>query len=319
MFFRKNTSMNKLSAFTLAALLALGPAGCGGGGGGGPTTGAPPATMPSRPQAPKIERTSIVVEPHPVFPVGASLPREDVYLPTRPGVRQRVLLARTANAGTKAVILFTGGNGTPITLARHGGTRLTANSLVRSSALFAEAGFITAVVELPLDTPVDRSVSNAFRQSPMHHTDMRAAVDFLVDEGAREVFLIGTSRGTLSVAYLATVMAHPNVKGYVLTATLADRPPAVRSYASRITDPVLMVHHTDDGCHVTKYADARAIFEAIPVSTRKGFVSVSGGDPPRGRACGAMSAHGFLGVEHKTMSAIVDWMNGKTPPAHVSP
>lgn len=321
MFFRKNTSMNKLSAFTLAALLALGPAGCGGGGGGGgPTTGAPPATMPSRSQTPEIERTSIVVEPHPVFPVGEWLPREDVYLPTRPGVRQRVLLAKTANAGTKAVILFTGGNGTPITLARHGGTRLTANSLVRSSALFAEAGFITAVVELPLDTSsVNRSVSNAYRQSPMHHTDMRAVVDFLVSEGAREVFLIGTSRGTLSVAYLATVMAHPNVNGYVLTATLADRPPAVRSYATRITDPVLMAHHTDDACHVTAYADARAIFDSIPAGTRKDFITVSGGDPPRGRACGAQSAHGFLGVEHKTMAAIVDWMNGKTPPAHVSP
>ena len=317
MFFRKNMSMNKPSAFALAALLALGPVGCDGG--GVPTTGAPPATMPSQPQAPEIERTSIVVEPHPVFPVGAWLPREDVYLPTRPGVRQRVLLARTGNAENKAVILFTGGNGTPITVTRHEGIRLTANSLVRSSELFAEAGFITAVVELPLDSPVDRSVSNAFRQSPKHHTDMRAVVDFLVDEGARDVFLIGTSRGTLSVAYLATVMKHPNVKGYVLTATLADRPPAVRSYATRITGPVLMVHHTDDGCHVTKYADAQAIFEAIPAGTRKGFVSVSGGDPPRGRACGAMSAHGFLGVEHKTVAAIVDWMNGKTPPKHVSP
>ena len=29
MFFRKNTSMNKLSAFTPAPLLALGPVGCG--------------------------------------------------------------------------------------------------------------------------------------------------------------------------------------------------------------------------------------------------------------------------------------------------
>ena len=319
MFFRRNTSTNRLSAFALAALLALGPAGCGGGGGGGPTTGAPPATMPSQPQAPGTERNRVVVAPHPVFPVGASLPREDVYLPTRPGVRQRVLLAKTANAGNKAVILFAGGDGTPITVAQNGGIRLTANSLVRTSALFAEAGFITAVVELPLDTPVDRSVSNAYRQSPMHHADIRAVVDFLVDEGAREVFLIGTSRGTISVAYLATVMKHANVRGYVLTATLADRPPAVRSYATRITDPVLMVHHTDDGCHVTTYADARAIFEAIPAGTRKEFVSVSGGDPPRGRACGAQSQHGFLGMERETVAAIVKWLNGETPPKHVSP
>ena len=275
--------------------------------------------MPSQPQAPGIKRSPVEVEPHPVFPVGASVPREDVYLPTRPGVRQRVLLARTANAGAKAVILFAGGNGTPITVARTWGIRLTANSLVRTSALFAEAGFITAVVELPLDSPVNRSVSNAYRQSPMHHTDIRAVVDFLVSEGAREVFLIGTSRGTLSVAYLATVMAHPNVKGYVLTATLADKPPAVRSYALRITDPVLMVHHSEDACYVTTYAAARAIFEVIPASTRKDFITVSGGDPPRSRACGAQSAHGFLGMERETVTAIVDWMNGKTPPAHVSP
>ena len=62
-------------------------------------------------------------------------------------------------------------------------------------------------------------------------------VDFLVDEGAREVYLIGTSRGTLSVAYLATVITHPRVAGYVLTATLAENPPAVRSYARQLQTP----------------------------------------------------------------------------------
>ena len=110
----------------------------------------------------------------------------------------------------------------------------------------------------------------------MHLTDIRAVVDFLVDEGAREVFLIGTSRGTLSVAYLATVVTHANVEGYVLTASLAESPPAIRSYAPRITDPVLMVHHTGDVCRVTRYDDALAIYETIPASTRKEFITVSG-------------------------------------------
>ena len=158
-----------------------------------------------------------------------------------------------------------------------------------------------------------------FRSSEAHHADIRAAVDFLVSEGAREVFLVGTSRGTLSAAYLATVMTHPNVKGYVLTASLAENPPAVRSYAPRIRDPVLMVHHKGDTCWVTTYDDARAIYETIPASTRKGFITVSGGDPPRSRDCGPLSTHGFLGVERETIGAIVDWVNGETPPAHVSP
>ena len=323
MFFHKNTFMNKLSTFTLAALLALGPVACGG---GDSTTGAPPATMPGQPQLPRIERETATVLPH-RYGAGnvESLAWEDVSIPTRPGVRQRILLARTANAGTKAVILFAGGNGTPITISKRWGIGLSGNFLVRSSALFAEAGFITAVVDSPSDMPEgplggrDGGMTDAFRQSSMHHTDIRAVVDFLVSEGAREVYLIGTSRSPLSVAYLATVMTHPNVKGYVLTATLSKDPPAVRSYATRITDPVLMVHHTDDGCHVTKYAAARAIFDTIPAGTRKDFVSVSGGSPPISNPCRALSAHGFLGKEREAVGAIVKWLNGETPPKHVSP
>ena len=61
------------------------------------------------------------IMPHPVLPVTASFTWEDVSIPTRQGVRQRVLLAKGANAGTKAVILFAGGNGTPITIPEGAG------------------------------------------------------------------------------------------------------------------------------------------------------------------------------------------------------
>ncbi|MCY4381724.1 MAG: hypothetical protein OXE44_01075 [Nitrospinae bacterium] len=313
MFFRKNTSMNKLSALALTALLALGPAGCGGGGGGG----APPAVMP---QPTHFERSAIDLQSHPNGAGDvASLAWENVYLPTRPGVRQRLLLARASNAGTKAVILFPGGNGTPISYDEGASLRFVDNFLVRSSPLFANEGFITAVVESPSDRPEgpqggrDGGMTDAFRQSSMHLTDIRAAVDFLVSEGAREIYLIGTSRGTLSVAYLAAVMTHANVAGYVLTASLAESPPAVRSYARRITDPVLMAHHTGDVCRVTMYSDARDIYDSIPASTRKDFISVSGGSPPIDtNPCRALAAHGFLGKERETVAGIVEWMNTGT-------
>ena len=315
MSFRKNTSTNKLFAFALASLLAAGCGG-GGGGGGGPTMGTPPATMPSQPQPREIERNPVDIAPHPVLPVSASSTWEDVSIPTRQGVRQRVLLAKAANAGTKAVILFAGGNGTPITIPQGQGIRFSGNFLVRSSAFFANDGFITAIVDAPSDKPEgplggrDGGMDNAFRQSSMHLTDIRAVVDFLVSEGAREVFLIGTSRGTLSVAYLATVVTHANVEGYVLTASLAESPPAIRSYAPRITDPVLMVHHTGDVCRVTRYDDTLAIYETIPASTRKHFISVSGGSPPiDDNPCQSRTAHGFLGKERETVGGIVEWMN----------
>lgn len=306
MFFRKDTSMNRLSAFTLAALLALGPAGCGGGGGGGPTVGAPPATMPGRPLTPAIVRKPINVLPHPRG-VGnvASLPWEDVRLPTRQGVRQRLLLARARNAGNKAVILFMGGAGTPITRERD--HRLSGNFLVRSSALFAEAGFVTAII----DAPSDRSegMEFSFRWSSQHHADVRAVVDFLVSEGAREVYLIGTSNGSTSVAYLASVITHPGVAGYVLTASAGS----IVSYASAIRGPVLMVHHTDDLCPGTQFSDAQTTFNAITNSPRKEFVSVSGGHSQISPSvCQAQTAHGFLGKERKTVGAIVEWMNTGT-------
>ena len=212
------------------------------------------------------------------------------------------------NAGTKAVILFAGGNGTPITIPEGQGIRFSGNFLVRSSAFFANDGFITAIVDAPSDKPEgplggrDGGMSNAFRQSSMHLTDIRAVVDFLVNEGATEVFLIGTSRGTLSVAYLATVVTHANVEGYVLTASLAESPPAIRSYAPRITDPVLMVHHTGDVCRVTRYDDALAIYETIPASPRNGFITVSGGSSPiDDNPCQSRTAHGFLGKERETV------------------
>ena len=95
----------------------------------------------------EIERETVEIMPHPVLPVTASFTWEDVSIPTRQGVRQRVLLTKAANAGTKAVILFTGGNGTPITIPEGQGIRFSGNFLVRSSALFANDGFITAIVD----------------------------------------------------------------------------------------------------------------------------------------------------------------------------
>ena len=137
-----------------------------------------------------------------------------------------------------------------------------------------------------------------------------------MSEGAREVFLIGTSRGTVSAAYLASVMTHPNVKGYVLTASVET----IIFDTERIERPVLMAHHADDECRVTTLTGARAAYRSLLRSPRKHFITVSGGDTPQvSNPCRALTAHGFIGAERETVGAIVDWMNGGTPPEHVGP
>ena len=228
-----------------------------------------------------------------------SLVWENVCLPTRENVRQHLLIAKLEATSEKAVLLFMGARGKPITKECEGRLKTGNNFLVRSSPLFAKEGFITAIV----DAPSDRSngMDGVFRTSPAHHTDIRATVDFLVGEGTKEVFLIGTSAGTFSVGYLATVMKQPNIKGYVLTASVSDMAP----YAPRITDPVLMVHHVDDvRCSTTRYGDAQVIYDNIPASTRKHFITISGGDPPIDtNPCQARTAHGFLGKEREVVGA----------------
>ena len=264
--------------------------------------------------AAQIEREKVDVLTYSDFRKGAPLAWEDVYIPTREGVRQRLLIAKAANAGDKAVVLFTGGKGTPITRKRGRRLKTTGNFLVRSAPLFARAGFVTAIA----DAPSDRSggMSDHFRSSKAHLTDIKAAVDFLVSEGAREVFLIGTSRGTVSAAYLASVMTHPNVKGYVLTASVET----IIFDTERIERPVLMAHHADDECRVTTLTGARAAYRSLLRSPRKHFITVSGGDTPQvSNPCRALTAHGFIGAERETVGAIVDWMNGGTPPEHVGP
>lgn len=213
-----------------------------------------------------------------------------------------------------AVILFPGGKGTPIYHKRGESYRLGGNFLVRSSSAFARAGFMAAIADAPSD--YESGMDDDFRASKAHLLDIRAVVDFLVKEGAERVFLIGTSRGTMSVGYLSTALKHPNVRGFVFTSSMDD----ISLFAhEEIETPILFVHHLDDGCHATTYSGAYANFLRFKKSTRKHFIKVSGGETPQSRACGALSEHGYLGMELETVAAIVKWLKGETPPGLVKP
>ena len=119
----------------------------------------------------------------------------------------------------------------------------------------------------------------------------------------------------MSVGHLSNLIKHPSVKGYVFTASLND----TVFYAENIKRPVLVVHHIEDQCRVTRYENAQNFFYGLPNLPRKHFITVSGGDEPKSRPCKARTQHGFYGVERETVAAIVEWINGKTPPKHVAP
>ncbi|MDB5821890.1 MAG: hypothetical protein JWR21_594 [Herminiimonas sp.] len=199
------------------------------------------------------------------------------------------------------VILFTGGEGR-VGLA-NGIPRPGANFLVRSRALFAQNGLAVAVYDPSDDLG---ALSDAARMSAGHRDEVeQVLVDFKLRTGVRKVYLVGTSRGTISAAYLATALKG-QVEGVVLTSTLFASSRAGSGLSgfdfSSITQPLLFVHHTADRCKTTAPGYARALGGRYPV------IWVDGVEGSEGDACGPHSAHGYLGREPATVRAICDWI-----------
>jgi len=243
-------------------------------------------------------------------PGGRGIGGEIVVLPTRPGVKQRVLVVRSEEKAKGSVVLFMGGPGTTPFWKAGDGFNLAGNFLIRSTSLFTQQGFVAVIVEPPSDQ--SGGFGDIFRESPMHAKDIQVVVSHLAERGDTPVFLVGTSRGTLSVAYLAAELKSNHVKGIVLTSSMDNISLEKTDY------PVLFVHHQEDECFVTTYADALQSYERVS-SPQKAFVTVRGGKPATGRECGPFAEHGFLGKEIEVVKVITDWAQGKPIPDRVGP
>jgi len=237
-----------------------------------------------------------------------------VMLSTRGGATQSYLLAAPATGKPQVVaILFPGGPG-KVNLEREAGRAVLdrGNFLVRSRRLFSHAGVVAAVVDAPSDQA--KGMHNSFRKSEAHAEDIRAVVNDLRKRYAGlPVYLVGTSMGTVSAAYVGRALG-TEVAGVVLTSS-AFNPSGRRSKHgdSNLSDfdladikaPVLLVHHREDGCVTCPYDEASRRAGKIPL------ISVTGGRAPESGPCEAMSAHGYLGKEDVTVEAISNWMEKK--------
>lgn len=233
--------------------------------------------------------------------------QEIVTVPTRPGVTQSYFLARVPGNPQAIAILFPGGAGSIRLRMEDGRARFSPNNfLVRSRADFVKLDVTAAIVDAPSDQP--GGLDDTFRLGEQHQADIAAVVaDLRKRIPGVPVFLVGTSRGTVSAASLGQRLDDA-VDGTVLTATLfrAGREPGQQGLSgfdfSAIRSRLLFVHHRQDGCMHTPYRDAARLAVRFPL------VSVSGGLPAKSAPCEALSEHGFLGRETATVEAIVNWM-----------
>lgn len=235
-----------------------------------------------------------------------------VDIPTRPGVMQR-LLVLTPPSPKAAVILFAGGHG-GLQIASDGSLGWgKGNFLIRSRQLFVDPGLLTVVIDAPSDRQSSPYLAG-FRQGPEHAADVQAVIAWVRQQSGLPVWLVGTSRGTQSIAAVATRLSRADgPDGLVLTSTILTDPkaPSVTAMAlEKLSIPVLVVHHELDGCSHCAHSDIPALMQKLDGLPRKQLLSFRDGIS-RGDPCEAMAYHGFNGIEPEVVRQIADWVLGR--------
>jgi dienelactone hydrolase len=263
-----------------------------------------------------VQRVASVAMLTLVLLVSPALAQKVVDIPTRSAVTQRMVVIAPANPRA-AVVLFAGG---------HGGLQISAsgafkggdgNFLVRTRQLFADQGLLVAVVDSPSDRQSPPYLGG-FRQKPEHAADIKAVIAWVREQSRVPVWLVGTSRGTQSVAYAATeLLGTDGPDGIVLSSTILadDNSRAVPAMPLRkIRIPVLVVHHEQDGCAHCAFADVPLLVEKLAHSPRKEVLSFKGGQS-KGDPCEAMAYHGFNGLEREVVQKMAAWITERQPQA----
>ena len=233
-----------------------------------------------------------------------------VDIPTRPGVTQRFLYLQPENPQA-SVVLLAGGHG-GLQISESGGFGWGAgNFLVRTRLQFAEKRLAIVVI----DAPSDRQAApylGGFRQTTEHVADVKAVIAWLKKQNNLPVWLIGTSRGTQSAAFVATQLEAKDggPDGLILTSTILTDPKersVSEMQVERIRIPVLVVHHKEDGCKHCNYDDVPRLMKKMTATPRQELLTFAGGKS-EGDACQAMAYHGFNGIEQEVVARISEWI-----------
>lgn len=227
-----------------------------------------------------------------------------VRIDTRPGVFVTVSYIQHAEARA-TVVLLPGGTGG---ILLRSGPLASSSFLVESRDIFFSSGFNVAVVNKPSDV---KDLDFDFRAGPQHVEDLRQVVAYLKKEGGLPVWLVGSSRGTISATAAAIAFGNDELAGIVLTSSITawwknGAVPSQDLKAIRI--PVLVLHHEQDACQICMPGQAPRIIQGLTNAPVKKLVVVSGGGPPSGDECTSTHWHGFVGLEQEVVRIIAEWI-----------
>jgi hypothetical protein len=186
------------------------------------------------------------------------------------------------------------------------------NLLVRSRSLFARAGYVTLVPDLAADL---KGVP-LYRTTGAHAEDIGFLVKHLRPM-AGSVYLVGTSRATLSVANAATRLAGAGAPDAIVMASgmlmqLDRAHPSIETdlpQIASIKQPTLLVAHLQDVCAYSMPSSMAKFRALLTGAQRVDVVALSGGtERGDGEPCGPYSAHGFLGMDDEVVGTITRWL-----------
>lgn len=231
-------------------------------------------------------------------------------VPTRPGVKVSVFWERTE--GAKAtVLLFPGGEGG---LGRvEDGRATSGNVLVRMVPQFLANGFNVAIFGRPIAGP---GLNFGDRIDEGHITDIRKVLEFAKKQSAVPVWLVGSSRGTISATAAAIAIREPPIAGLVLTSSVVDYSKAgavPKQDLAAIRVPVLVYHHAKDACVSSPPNSVPLIIEGLVNAPVKKLVMVTRGTNASGDACKGRDWHAFADMEKEAIDEISAWIRSPTP------
>jgi pimeloyl-ACP methyl ester carboxylesterase len=228
-------------------------------------------------------------------------------VPTRDGV-VTTLFWEAAPEAKATVFLFPGGGGGFGKV--EDGKATGGNFLVRSEPYFIANGFNVAIFGRPSDS---QDLDYADRISDTHMADVRKVLEFVKNKADAPVWIVGTSRGTISAAATA-INLQTDIAGVVLTSSVVSykKPGAVpKQDLAAIRVPVLVLHHTKDACPHCQPFEVPAILRGLKNAPVKKEIMVSGGENPTGNVCEAMHWHGFIGMEREAVDLIAEWIKNR--------
>jgi len=227
-------------------------------------------------------------------------------------------------SGQPVVLVLLAGGGGHLDLDDDGCPRsMKGNSLVRSIPHFHAAGFSTALVDAVSDQTGDDGLSG-FRIHAKHAEDLGKVIADVRTRAKSAVWLVGTSRGTISAVNTASRLSGSSAPdGLVLTSPITSGDSRARkSWVAHtvfslpleaIRMPVLVVGHADDKCVRTPPAKVSEIIERTE-GAREQAVTVTGGSGWQGgpglKACRGKAPHGFSEQEAEVAAGIARFIRG---------